>query len=244
MEAMRRMSILTVHGVMFLALLTALGCTSTKVTERDEYQGAQLPRPGRILVHDFAATPTDLPAWSAARRQFAGAAAEQTPEELEAGRKLGTEVAKALVEQISEMGLPAVRAEGEPSPRENDLVLVGYFASVDTGSAMKRVVVGFGSGSAELKTHVEGYRMTDRGIEKLGSGAVDSGGTGRTPGVVLPAVVTVATMNPIGLAVGGAVKAAGEVSGASTIEGTARRTADKIAEELEKKFAEQGWIED
>jgi len=165
-----------------------------------------------------------------------------TEEQLEAGRQLGAEVAKDLVEEIQDMGLPAVRAAELPRGETGDIVIRGTFLSVDEGSALKRIVVGFGSGGAELRTLVEGYVMTERGLRKLGSGQIDSGGN-KLPGVVLPLAVFVATANPIGLAVGGAVKATGELTGSSTIEGSGRRTAELIAQELKVKFEEQGWIE-
>ena len=140
------------------------------------------------------------------------------------------------------MRLPAGRAPGERAPEEGDLVLVGYFATIDKGSALKRVTIGFGSGGAELQTHVEAHRMAGGRLQKLGSGDLDSGPS-KSPGLVVPAIVTIATANPVGLAIGGAAKAAGEVTGSSTIEGAGKRTANKIAEELRPKFQEQGWIE-
>jgi hypothetical protein len=68
-------------------------------------------------------------------------------------------------------------------------------------------------------------------------------GASKGPGLIVPLAVTIATANPIGLVVGGAVKAAGEVSGSSTIEGSGKRTAELIAKELKLKFQQQGWIE-
>lgn len=225
-----------------LGLIALLGCASVAVSDRERYAGEKLPRPGRILVHDFAATPADLPAWSEAGAHFEKTGDEQTPEEIETGRKLGAQVAEELVEKIADMGLPAQLARESASPRENDLVLVGFFASVNEGSRLERVVIGFGSGAADLQTHVEGYRMTANGLQKLGSGSLDSGG-GKGPGMVVPTIVTIATANPIGLAVGGAVKAEGELSGRTTIEGSAKRTAGKIADELKVAFQEQGWMD-
>jgi hypothetical protein len=231
----------TNQPLLALLALAAFGCSSVAVSDRQEYTGGKLPRPGRILVHDFAATPADLPAWSEERAQFADSGANQTPEELEAGRKLGALVAKDLVEQISAMGLTAVRDVDQPPPNEGDIVLIGAFTSVDKGSALERVTIGFGKGDAQLKTHVAAYRMEDGTLIKLGSGSTDSSG-GKTPGVIVPAIVTVATANPIGIIVGGAVKAEGELSGRTTIEGSANRTATKIADVLKVKFQEQGWI--
>ena len=92
-----------------------------------------------------------------------------------------------------------------------------------------------------MKTRVEGYEMTSTGPRLLGSGEIDSG-TGKGPGLILPLAVTLATANPIGLAVGGAVKVGTEVSGYSTIEGVSKRTAREIGEQLRAAFQRQGWI--
>ena len=107
---------------------------------------------------------------------------------------------------------------------------------------MERVVVGFGTGTAEVKTHVDGYRMTEAGMQRLGGGDVSSGGAGKSPGMLVPALVTVATHNPVGLVVGGAVKAEGEVSGRTTDEGSAKRIADEISKHLKDLFERQSWI--
>ena len=86
------------------------------------------------------------------------------------------------------MGLPAVAAASQPPPRADDIVLRGYFVSVDQGSAGKRVLVGFDSGAAELSTAVEAYQMTAEGMRRLGRGEIKSEG-GKLPGIVLPAAV-------------------------------------------------------
>jgi len=102
--------------------------------------------------------------------------------------------------------------------------------------------VGFGSGGSELKTAVEGYQMTDRGLRKLGSGTVESG-SGKTPGAVAPAAVAIATGNPLGLIVMGGMKVYGEASGSSGMEGRAKATAKEIADVLKTRFEQQGWIQ-
>jgi hypothetical protein len=223
------------------ALIALSGCASTKVTDREPYQGKKLAKPDRIIVYDFAATAADLPKWSTARDRFAGAADAHTAEERATGRKLGALVAADLVEEIGRMGLEAVRSSAAPTPKPGEIALVGYFESIDEGSTAKRLVIGFGSGSAQMKTEVEGYQMTEQGMRKLGSAALDSGG-GKAPGMVVPLIVTAATANPIGLVVSGAAKAQGELSGRTTIEGAARRTSDAISDELRKIFKKQGWI--
>ncbi len=187
------------HGITAhcLALVALVGCASTEVTGRQSYQQDRLPRPDRILVYDFAATSADLPSWSAPARKYAETTTTPSGEVLEKGRELGAKVASRLVEEIRKMGLPAVTAAGQ-TPRTGDVMIVGYFESIEEGSVAKRVVLGFGSGGAELKTQVEGYLMTDQGPRELGSRTLDAG-AGKSPGLVVPLAVTVATHNPIGL---------------------------------------------
>jgi Domain of unknown function (DUF4410) len=222
------------------ALVVVAGCASTEVTERQRYQGEKLARPDRIIVHDFTANPAEVPPESALAAELASAGTP-TPEQLEVGRKLGAEVAKQLVAELQAMGLPAVPAAGQPPPRADDIVLRGYFVSVDEGSTRQRMLVGFGRGAAELRTAVEGYQMTAQGLRPLGRGEIRSGG-GKLPGMVLPVAVVAATANPIGLLVGGAAKVAGESSGAETIQGAADRTAKEIAAQIKTAAEEQGWI--
>ena len=227
-----------------LALLAfAMGCGSIKITDRDEYQGPKLARPDKILVHDFAATVADLPEWSDAAKANRDARAQATPEEVEAGRKLGAQMTTELVKRIDEMGLPAERATTESQPGDGDIVIVGYLSSVEEGSGFKRVVIGFGSGAAEVTSSVEGYLSTPEGLRKLGSGGATSG-KGRAPDVVVPLVVTAVTTNPIGLIVMAPVKIGTEMTGRDTVKGVGKRMSDKIADELEIKFREQGWIAD
>jgi hypothetical protein len=222
-----------------LALVIA-GCASTEVSNRQRYEGPPLARPAHIIIDDFTANPADVPATSAFAAQLADAP-PLTPEEAELSRKLGAEVAKELVADLQGMGLPAVLAADQPTPQVNDIVIRGYFVTLDQGSATERILVGFGTGDAELSTAVEGYQVTAQGLRPLGRGEIRSGG-GRMPGMVLPIAVVAATANPIGLVVGGAIKATGEATGQGTIEGAAKRTAAAIAEQLHEAAQRQGWI--
>jgi hypothetical protein len=225
----------------WFALLVLAGCASTEVTERQAYTGEKLARPDRIIVHDFAATPADVHAESALPSESAGAATPQTAADIEVGRKLGAELAKQLVADLQGMGLPAVQAAGQPPPRVGDIVIKGSFVSVEEGGAGKRVLVGFGSGAADLRTVVEGYLMTAQGLHKLGGGEVTSE-SGKAPGMVAPLAVAAATANPLGLIVVGVMKLRGEATGSATIEGRAKSSADEIAAQLKVAAEKQGWI--
>ncbi len=223
------------------ALVVVAGCASTEVTERHEYTGGKIPRPAHIWVYDFAATPADIPADSALAGQPVEHPTPQTAEQIATGRQVGGQIAAALVEEIRGMGLPAKRASSGTTPEINDIVFKGYLLAVDEGDATKRVAIGFGSGGSALTVAAEGYQMTAQGLRKLGSGTVQSGG-GKTPGGAVGVAALIVTGNPVGLIVGGGVKAYGEYSGSAKIEGRAKATAKVIAETIKPKFQQQGWI--
>jgi hypothetical protein len=222
-------------------LFVATGCSSTTMTDRTHYHGEKLAKPARILVYDFTANPTEVPPESGFVAANAIAQNAPTPQELDLTAKLGAEIARQVTAQLRDAGLPAVQARGQPAPQVDDIMIRGYFVSAETGSAVKRMLIGFGSGSPELTTAVEGFQMTSRGPLLLGSGTFDSAG-GKTPGMILPLAVMAATANPIGLIVGGTLKVAGEATGVTTIEGSAKRTADQISEQLIDAAKRQGWI--
>jgi len=236
------MQFLTRIGFCVLALAVAAGCASTKVSDRHEYMGGKAPRPHHIWVYDFASTPAEVPAGSALAGQPIEHPTPQTAEQIAAGRKVGAEIATALVEEIFNMGLLARKASSDTKPEINDLVIRGYLLSIDEGDATKRVAIGFGSGASQLTAAVEGFQMTAQGLRKLGSGTVDSGG-GKTPGGAVGVAALIVTGNPVGLIVGGGAKAYGEYSGSSKIEGRAKAIAKEIAEKIKPKFQQQGWIE-
>jgi len=229
------------HIVSLFALVLVVGCASTEVTDRQRLVTEKLSRPGHIWVYDFAATPAEIPAASSLAGQPIEHATPQTPEQIEVGRKLGAQIAAQLVEEIREMALPAKRASSQTMPEINDIVLRGYLLSIEEGSGTKRVAIGLGYGASELTTAVEGFQMTAQGLRKLGSGKVNASG-GKTPGGAVGVAALIATANPVGLIVGGGIKAYGEYSGSSKVEGRAKDTAKAIMDVLKKRFQEEGWI--
>ena len=235
------MQFLTRIAFCVLALMVAAGCASTETSNRQRLVTEKIPRPHHIWVYDFAATPAEVPAESALAGKPDEHPTPQTAEQIATGRKVGEAIATQLVEQILDMGMLAKRASAGTEPQINDLVIRGYLLSVDEGNATKRVAIGFGSGASQLTTAVEGFQMTAQGLRKLGSGTVGAGG-GKSPGAALGVVGLIATANPAGLIVGGGVKAYGEYTGSSKIEGRAKATAKEIADVLKKRFQEEGWI--
>ena len=225
-----------------LTLLVATGCASTKIDSRDELVTGKIQRPNTIWVHDFAATPSDVPDKSALAGQDLEHSTPQTAKEIAMGRQLGDEIASQLIEQINAMGMSAERAVKGMTPQINDIVIQGYLISFNQGSAEKRILIGFGSGASDLKVAAEGFQMTAQGLRKLGTGSTDAEG-GKTPGADLGVLGLLATHNPAGLIISSGMKIYGQESGRSTVEGRAKQTAKEIADVLKKRFQEQGWID-
>ncbi len=102
-------------GKRHLTSLTALAlacftisCAGASVTMLQTYaENERLPRPGRVIVYDFAATPDDLPADDPIVALYEKPAKPQAADEVSLGRKLGSEMAGELVNDIRELGLPA-----------------------------------------------------------------------------------------------------------------------------------------
>jgi Domain of unknown function (DUF4410) len=230
--------------VFLFAVITVAGCASTNVTQQTPMSNPGLARPNQIWVYDFVAAPSDMPADSSLAGQVGAPSTPATSEEIETGRKYGAMIAQELVKDIQNMGMPAIEAGPGSSPQVGDGVIRGYIVSTEGGGAggmVKRMVIGFGAGTAEMDTVVEGYVMTSQGLRKLGSGTLTSSGN-KTPGLVVPAAVAIAAANPVGLIVVGGVKIYGAASGRTGLEGRAKATADEIAAQLKIRFQDRGWI--
>ena len=237
-----------IHYIMLcLFILMIPGAyASTKITDQDEIAGGQIPRPAHIWVYDFFATASDIPAESALAGQLSDNDPPQTADQIAAGRKLGADIGSELIKQFQAMGLQASRATTETEMQVNDVVIQGYLVSEAGGSQKKRVMLGFGAGESELKAAVEGFQNTANGLRALGSAKTDSteGLPGKTPGVAVGVLGTIATHNPLGLIVSTGVKTHEEKSGGGKMQGRATDTGEKIADMLKKRFGELGWIED
>ncbi len=236
------------HYAACLSLLAGIamlaGCASTNVTQQTPMTAQGLPRPNQIWVYDFVAAPSDMPANSSLAGQVGAPSTPATPEEIETGRKYGAMIAQRLVSDIQAMGMPAIEAGPGASPQVGDGVIRGYIVSTEGGGAggmVNRMVIGFGAGTTEMDTVVEGYAVTPQGWRKLGSGTLTSSGN-KSPGLIVPAALAIATANPVGLIVVGGAKIYGTASGRSGLEGRANATADEIAAQLRIRFQDRGWI--
>lgn len=225
-----------------LGLLFLSACASTKaqVTEQD-ISGPQ-PRPDRILVFDFAYSPSQVRLDRGISAEILEAAKREprTAQELAVGKKVAEAVAENLVAEIQKMGLPAQRASGQPTPQGHTVSIEGQFLSIDEGNRTERVVIGLGAGRTKVDTAVQVFQDSLYGelvLEKLDVAAK----SGRKPGAAETMGVGAAMGHlVISAAATAASTAAGEGFG-SNVDADGKRTAKAVAKELRKLFVREGW---
>ena len=227
-----------------LSILTTLLAAPSAQAEgqlqnaRDVTEGAQLPRPGAILVYDFEIRAQDVRVDSPGLDGVAAPAVDAADRQ-RAARRVAEELSEALVSVFRKRGAPARRAsESDPVP-DHALLLQGRFVAVDEGDRARRTVVGIGYGEASVKIRFQAYQQSPIGPRLLWEADVVSS-TSKRPGLAAPAAVAGATGRMVGLVVGGArATTQGDV-----LESEARETAETIADGLWDRFRRQGWLRD
>ena len=228
--------------VMLVAMIGTIGCASSNIAELERhYEEDSLPKPGRIIVYNFSASPEDIPEDAAISGHYQRRTLPQTAEQKKLGRQLGDKLADELVKEILALGMPAEHADRWHPPGIGNLLIMGEFVSIDEGSRAKRMIIGFGAGAGSLQTHVVGYQFTDQGLRRLGDAVIESAG-GKMPGMLVP-VAAGGAMGKAGRSavISGSMNVAQEL-GAESMNAAAKRTAKEIAKVLSVAFAEQGWI--
>jgi hypothetical protein len=227
---------------MLVAVFVTLGCASSELTElQRHYEDESLPKPVRIIVYNFSATPEDIPADAAISGHYQRRTLPQTAEEKKLGRQLGDKLADELVKEILALGMPAEHADRWHPPGIGNLLIMGEFISIDEGSRAKRMLIGFGAGASSLQTHVVGYQFTDQGLRRLGDAVIETSG-GKMPGMIVPVGVgAVAGRAGTSAIIAGGMNVAQEF-GPESMNAAAKRTAQEITKILSRAFAKHGWI--
>jgi len=231
-------------GIIFVAMVITTivtGCASSEMTTKRDLAEGFVSKPGRIIVYDFASSVNQIDDGSVINPYVQYRTKPQTLEQKAMGLKLGDLVAGHLVKDILALGMPAERANSLRPARVGDLIIKGEFISIEKGSRMKRMLIGFGAGANELKTHLMAYQVTSTDLHPLGDAEFKAEG-GNMPGMAVPLIGSAAFGNvAVSAAISGGMNVAQEASPES-LEGAAKRTADEITKELSRVFARKGWI--
>jgi len=190
--------------------------------------------PQSIYVYDFAVSPAEVSAGSAAATQLEGAVDDPQTNAKRAAleQKIADTLSTKLVAQLQKAGLPAVRWAGTP-PKNNDAyVLEGQFLAGDAARGQK--VIGLALGGTDLKVLAQLYHLEDGQKEVFSKVSVGSHGlAGKLPTAKLSAAKAAASVST-------AVGAVQDVT--AKVKKGADETAATIVDLLKPKMQEQGWL--
>lgn len=221
-------------GFLFVAACGQTGVRNVKLT-----QEKNLPRPSRILVADFAVNQREVFEYQGIMRQQPTV---KDPAERE--RRLAAEVKDALASEVVDglraLGFTVERVSRGTRATGNDLLIDGYFFSVDEGNPLRRLVIGFGNGASTVDSQVQVFQGDD--ARKLLEFTTHSD-SGSMPGAA-PALGAGAVAQ--GGVTAGMVVANATVSGVKTYKSDVARMAaasgDQVVRYMSEFFAQQGWI--
>src|SRR5262249_50218865 len=123
-------------------------------------------------------------------------------------------------------------SDGGNTPTATVLIVEGEFIAIDEGNKTKRVMIGFGRGASDIKTHVTVSSFTEGKKTVVLEFNLNSA-SGKRPGAL-------ATMGAGSLAVGAAVGDVGDKKG--TVQADASRMAKAVAKQIEEFMISQKWI--
>jgi hypothetical protein len=222
-----------------LALCVGLACASAKIENVQSYvEDEWLPRPGVVLVYDFAVTPDDVVA-DTLGPEF-GPSTAPSSKEVQEARRVAASLSTQLVSKLLARGINAERATRGRVPPLNAMVLKGGFVTIDEGSRVQRMVIGFGKGSSELRVRAQVYQATPYGLRRIEGGEGRATGS-KSPGMAVPVGAGAAAGRAATSAViSGGMNVAREVTG--SLEADAGRLADEIADRAEAFYRRRGWL--
>lgn len=220
--------------VVALSLGVACARATTEGARRYVEPDVEIPRPPVVLVYRFALDADDVAIDTLGMR-------DATVEEISSeGRAVQNQLALQIVADLNDRGISAQRgSEAVPVPL-NAFLIKGQFVTIDEGSRMRRMVIGFGSGSERLQTQVQVYRNTPDGNVRIAAAEVNAQGN-RMPGMAGPLAVGAATGNVARAAIiSGGMNVAQEVTGG--LGQAINNISAEIATRAEAFYRDKGWL--
>ena len=205
-----------------------------EVTSLKTYGGRKaLPKPEKILVYDFTFDPKEVQVDKTQefrpRHVISG---DENPTHI--GEHAAKKLSQELIKELARTGVPVERASTDAAAPDNTLIVKGNFLLIKQGVKTERVVVGMGTGSAEVNTHVQvQFKAPQETV------LVSEFETHTTLAKNLGAGVPVAAgLNP--------AVAAGRSTVSDrkkTVGAYASKTADAAARQIESAMAELNWVQ-
>ena len=228
-------------GVAALAVAAAALCAVGVATAASS--GTHPPRPARVLVVDFSASPASVKVQrglgSRLVNALSGPAAVKEKESKDATEVVNG-IGDALVKEIEALGIPAERVVPGAVPvstAQAVAIVNGRVLQIDEGNRTARTVIGFGAGASKVTADAELSYLAPGSKAKVLISYADTGKSKRTPGLAVgkaagvAAAVTAATAG---------LHAYSEFHGA-TVGADAKRLGEDLGKQLKQSFAALGW---
>ena len=193
-----------------------------------------LPKPERVLIQDFA-TEGDIVLEKPRihhhllLRHEAGN--DVSPDELV--QQIRGTFAKTLIERLAKEKVKAERSQEADADAGPKIIIHGEFIGINQGNARKRIMIGFGRGASDIKTHVVITLVANGKSTVLVDCNINSQ-SGKEPGAL-------ASTGGIGIAAGTVVGSLDD-KWSATVEADASRMGKLVAELLESMMIKQKWI--
>ncbi len=225
---------------LFSLFFVLTACASAHVQPVTPYSEAKLPKPQVILVYDFSLPKANIELNQSVGAKLVRYAKNQSQEDQkkQLGLAVANNLSNQLVAELRRLGLPAVHATGKQSVPADALLIVGQFENINEGNRLRRVVLGFGAGRSEVKSHVQLYYLPNRLVVALDTSAKSA----TRPGII-PMTGAGAALGHLeqSLIISTSVNGIGEIFHTSA-EQDANRTAKEIVKQLKPFFIKEGWV--
>jgi hypothetical protein len=212
------------------------GRAKAEVVQR--YEGSVLlSKPEQVLIQDFAFGNDIVIDNSMAARlhehRLLGSSSDAQQTQSATAKSIEDSFTKSFIKTLKKQQVDASRATHDVGDTDaRTLVVTGDFLSVDEGDKTKRVMIGFGHGGSDIKTHLL-VSLVQQGHSTLVLECNIDAKSGKQPGAL-------ATMGVGSLAIGAATHAAGDQG--STAQKDAARVGTLVANEVIEAMRSQQWI--
>ncbi len=215
--------------LLVIALVAACAPVNTNGIRR--YRGRRLPAPVSVVVYDFE--PTGASIGLGTGRGIDGKAETLSKEDLDNRREVGRVLADVLAEELEDRGILASRRTGAIGVPAGTMAIGGQVITVDEGSSVKRLLIGFGSGRSRLSSAAQLYANDENGPTVVWE-YQNTAASSAKPGILttLPIGIAVQGVTVLLLVMTGGLSTMGELSSSSTAN--AKRMAKELADAIEK----------
>jgi len=194
-----------------------------------------LPKPDQVVIQDF---PTEGEVVMEKSRLHPHhhllhpeSAQDASPEELM--QHVQDTFAKTIIESLEKEQVRTERLVDVGTESGTELIIRGEFIGVNQGNARKRIMIGFGRGASDIKTHIVITLVANGRCTVLLDGDINSQ-SGKEPGAL-------ASTSGVGVAAGAVIGTVGD-NRSGTVEADAARMGKLVAEQTLSIMTAEKWL--